>query len=96
MKIRTNFVSNSSSSSFIIKKKDLTKEQIEKIKNHIDEAYNYFSKEHIEYNWDKGDKWEITENEDEIKGETIIDNFDMEDFLNKIKVKDSVIQWLDY
>lgn len=34
MKIRCGFVSNSSSSSFIIKKQALTKDQIMKIKNH--------------------------------------------------------------
>lgn len=38
MKTRNGFVSNSSSSSFIIKKKFVTGEQIEAIKNHIEYA----------------------------------------------------------
>ena len=36
MKIRNGFVSNSSSSSFIINKENLTPNQIERIKNHIE------------------------------------------------------------
>lgn len=38
MKIRNGFVSNSSSSSFILNKKDLTAEQIEQIKNYVTES----------------------------------------------------------
>jgi hypothetical protein len=36
MKIRSGFVSNSSSSSYIVQKKNLSEEQIDMIKNHID------------------------------------------------------------
>jgi acyl carrier protein phosphodiesterase len=38
MKTRTSFVANSSSSSFVISKSDLTPEQIEKIKNYYEIA----------------------------------------------------------
>ena len=40
MKIRNGFVSNSSSSSFVIERKNLSKKQIRKIKNHIHEHNN--------------------------------------------------------
>lgn len=38
MKLRTGFVTNSSSSSFTIAKSNLTADQIDKIKNHIEAA----------------------------------------------------------
>lgn len=44
MKIRSGFVSNSSSSSFIVQKKYLSQEQICKIENHIDEAIKILKK----------------------------------------------------
>jgi hypothetical protein len=44
-KIKTDHVTNSSSSSFIVSKKDLTEEQIEKIRNHVEysEQFGYAS-----------------------------------------------------
>jgi enolase len=45
MKIRTGFVSNSSSSSYIISKKNLTEEQIYMIKNHVEYCYELLEKE---------------------------------------------------
>ena len=83
MKIRINFVPNSSSCSFVIKKKNLCSCQIEKIHNHLEvgkelglfkdtEKYNTA---HLMFEWD------IKETEDEIRGETTMDNFDMVDFL---------------
>jgi len=45
MKIRSGFVSNSSSSSYIIQKKNLTDEQIDMIHNHVDYCYELLAKE---------------------------------------------------
>lgn len=84
MKIRKGFVSNSSSSSFVVEKKNLTSEQIDKIRNHVQEAeklgLQYFN-----------DGWEITETNDRIEGFTWMDNLDMYSFLNKIGVRDEHI-----
>ncbi len=81
MKIRTGFVSNSSSSSFVIKKDKLTAEQIDKIKNHGEEA----KKLEMDY-VETSDYWTIMETPLCIKGDTYMDNFSMEDFLREIGV----------
>lgn len=82
MRLRTGFVSNSSSASFTIHKEDLTEIQIELIRDH-----SRFAREHfaglIEY---PGDAWQITEDDDVISGYTTMDNFDMEMFLALIGV----------
>ena len=88
MKIRTGFVSNSSSSSFVVKKVDLTELQICKIKNHLQES-GIDSKSGLD------DEWVIEENEYEIIGHTFMDNFDMDEFLNRIGVHPRVITWGD-
>ena len=86
MKIRTSFVSNSSSASFIIKKCNLTEEQIDYIKNHGEHAI-YFG---VDYD---GDRWSIHETKDEIKGYTSMTNFCIGDFLDAIGVKRKYIKW---
>lgn len=94
MKTRLGFVSNSSSSSFVINKNFLTEKQIEQIWNHFiilcgtDCFYeaDYFS----DY-----DEWNITEDEDEIKGTTMMDNLDMKFFLDWIGVPNKYIKWSD-
>lgn len=91
MKIRQGFVSNSSSSSFVIKKKYLTKEQIEKIKNHISEAGK---EKYDDYDF-IFDAWDITETLKKIKGYTYMDNFNMEEFLSEIDVRRKHIEWGD-
>ena len=89
MKLRTGFVTNSSSSSFTIAKSNLTADQIEKIKNHIEvtkelEMSTFY------------DEWTIRENKYDIQGYTLMDNFDMEKFLLLIGVDRNDIEWEDW
>lgn len=85
MKRRDGFVSNSSSSSFAIRKKDLTADQIYKIRHHSEEG-KWLNMEFAE------DAWEIRQNGRFIFGDTAMDNFDMFDFLARIGVPSSVIR----
>jgi len=86
---RVGFVSNSSSSSFVIKKKDLTSIQIQKIIDYYEE--NNLSEE--EKLTRCPHTWDISETSDEISGSTIIDNFDMDEYLEKIGVASNHIKW---
>jgi len=72
MKIRYGFVSNSSSSSFVIKKHYLSQQQIDGIKNHATCGIEYA---------DDG-YWEIIESENAIEGFTIMDNFNLIAYMN--------------
>lgn len=97
MKERNGFVSNSSSSSFIIKKEKLTESQINEIKNHfnivIENKYYSIYKEYLH----ESDEWEIEETETEIKGHTAMDNFDMRSFFDIIGVKGVEFgEWYDW
>jgi hypothetical protein len=84
MKIKNGFVSNSSSSSFLINKRHLSSEQIESIKDHkncgLEDADT--------------DAWTITENKHQIKGYTDMDNFSMDYFLTEIMhINREIILW---
>ena len=91
MKIRNGFVSNSSSSSFIISKSVLSQEQIEAIRDHINYTKNNFpdmigkSLGKDTYNW----AWKILENNEYILGNVDMDGFEMSDFLEKIGIDKS-------
>jgi hypothetical protein len=90
MKQRTGFVSNSSSSSFIINKENLTYEQLDSIRRHIEIG----KKIGIEYT-DPEDAWSITETEKTISGETRIVNFRMDELFHVINIDDKYITWTD-
>lgn len=79
MKIRDGFVSNSSSSSFVINKNDITALQKDLIINHMDEAEKYGIDS---YNW----PWHITDTGQMLEGYTDMDNFDMQEFMRRIGV----------
>ena len=89
MKIRIGFVSNSSSASYIIPKKILSEEQIFQIKNHIEYAQEHFP----QIAWaDKGQDWNITETDEEITASTVMNNFDMHEFLIAIGLENEYIR----
>jgi len=95
MKIRTSFVSNSSSSSFVVDKCFLTQEQIDKIYNHIEVSQNENFEDILKYT-SSGDEWEIEETEKTLEGSTFMDNFSMSDFMKKIGVDTRKVNWECY
>jgi len=97
MKIRTGFVSNSSSSSFVISKYILSAIQVDKIYNHInidDEEFDSQCGQPIDSKYrELNFPWTITQTEHEIRGSVFMDNFDMKNFLEAIGVKEKGISW---
>jgi hypothetical protein len=86
MKTRTGFVSNSSSASFCIPKNVLNWGQIQVLHNAAE-----FARQAGLDSADEAEQWSITEDANEIKGFTIMDNFDMRDLFEKIGVSTEYI-----
>ena len=91
MKIRYDFVTNSSSSSFLISKKNLDEDQIEAIREHYELGKKMGM---VDLKWDS--PWDIEENDNYITGYTFMDNFDMYKFLSDIDVEDKDIKWGEF
>lgn len=89
MKVRKDFVTNSSSSSFIISKRYLDEDQIEAIRGHS----SLGEKLGLEC---FDEPWDISENNDYITGYTWMDNFDMGEFFDKIEVNGRNVNWSEY
>ena len=94
MKIRSGFVSNSSSSSFLIPINALTESQVLMIQDYINVTENW-----CKYHKDTDlypEGWSISVNEKCVYGWTIMDNFDMHFCLtNIIGVEQKYVHWGD-
>ena len=81
MKCRYGFVSNSSSSSFIVFKRAISDEQKTLLLNIKEKGF-------------AEDPWSITEEEYCIQGYTSMDNFDMEFYMKKIGIDvEKAVKW---
>ncbi len=88
MKIRNGFVSNSSSSSFVILKESLTEDQLEQINNHTKYARENFHQ--FEYTDDR-ESWDVYDKGKTVRLYTSMDNFDMFLFLTLIGIDEEDI-----
>jgi len=87
MKLRKGFVSNSSSSSFVIPLKDITGLQLSMIIKHSEVAC-------VLGGYDYEDAWDIEIEGVIVRGKTFMDNFDMQHFLiNVVGIDEQLISW---
>jgi hypothetical protein len=93
MKLKVDFVTNSSSASFTIAKEDLTEEQLIMIYNHIEIGSVVLPGEETHY-FGHFDEWLIWEKDGKIIGDTTMDNFPMSMFLREIGIPDEKVEYV--
>lgn len=95
MKIRNGFVSNSSSSSFLIPINALTEKQIINIQNHIEVTKSWLL-QNDSVDIYAEDEWDIQVTEKCVYGYTFMDNFNMWFFLKNILNFKGHIYWENF
>ena len=91
MKLRTGFVSNSSSASFAVPRVYVSEEQLEHIRDHIKYAAEQWPSD---FDNDASDEWTICEGADVIEGFTDMDNFDMLAFLGYLGIHEGLVRYV--
>lgn len=93
MKYRIDFVTNSSSSSFVVDKRGLSATQLKAIENHIDVAKKLDRLGRGNFgSYERDDEWYVRDGENNsIMLSTYMDNFDMREFLHTIGVSEDDI-----
>jgi len=95
MKLKVDFITNSSSASFTILRSDLTPLQELLIIDHIEAAKMFLQ---IDPSLDFGyisklDEWAITVTDDKIEGDCSMDNFSIMELIRHIGVPDDKIEY---
>ena len=94
MKFRNGFVSNSSSSSFVIRMKDLSVSDIDAIMNHIKYANEH---EDIDFGCTyEDDAWGVWVEDGCLRGSTSMNNFSMYRLFEHLGISDNKVTWSEY
>lgn len=98
MKKRYGFVSNSSSSSFVIRLEDISEKQLEKIVNHHNSSgwkkqNEEWIKEYEHLLLSERDVWTIKIGAKKVLGYVNVNNFDMERYLGEIGIDKDMVEW---
>lgn len=89
MKVRAGFVSNSSSSSFVVRREDINAKQLYQIIHHeeLAESFGLYCSD--------GSSWSIEDDLSEVvKGSTWMDNFNMRAFMDCIGIDMDKVKWV--